>query len=429
MAKQKISFILFDLSSNWNILCFEWRKTDIIPDYDYCNPVNLILPDELFRECQIIRLNSIKEPFVMFKFYFTEKRISELKHQIAIFKSGTTDDSLSISNKAARILQENRIQYANHKISKKKSRVAIREFLKKNKEFDNASTAAQILDLKRNSAITLKQIALTLNITTARTSYLWRLLREKNTRFAKYQEKIDNKLLLEQQFEKKLQEYLKNDELRMKPLKTIYAYFAKENPHLPIRITHFRQLVTRYGFCHRHACYRTKNPVLWSTTRLNFAVLLMAQVIYRSDIFEIFWLDESSICPNNFKQRGWGSKRHKLAITSRLKYDGTKLFGILSGTRIFALQFIQGNVSQIIFDFFLIQALKRYLSVKSDSRIPVLFMDNSPLHRSQKLENFLKANKIMVIFNLANNPELNPIERLWRYLKHPFKSRYDVKNQ
>lgn len=54
------------------------------------------------------------------------------------------------------------------------------------------------------------------------------------------------------------------------------------------------------------------------------------------------------------------------------------------------------------------------LSVQLGSTLAVMQMDRAPAHRAQAIE---WPDNIIPIFQPAHCPELNPIERLWQFLK------------
>ena len=70
--------------------------------------------------------------------------------------------------------------------------------------------------------------------------------------------------------------------------------------------------------------------------------------------------------------------------------------------------------------------MKKFLRNNPYRLIPVVFLDNSPLHKSSKIYVFFLRNGIMLIFNLTNNPKGNPIELLWRFIKKPFRTKTDA---
>jgi transposase len=51
----------------------------------------------------------------------------------------------------------------------------------------------------------------------------------------------------------------------------------------------------------------------------------------------------------------------------------------------------------------------------------VIFLDNCRVHHSKKVDEFLKENKIEVIYNVPYGPEYNSIERVWAQFKAEFK--------
>lgn len=64
------------------------------------------------------------------------------------------------------------------------------------------------------------------------------------------------------------------------------------------------------------------------------------------------------------------------------------------------------------------QAFLKALSVQLGSTVAVMQMDRAPAHRCQDIE---WPENIIPIFQPAHCPELNPIERLWQFLKRVWK--------
>jgi transposase len=60
------------------------------------------------------------------------------------------------------------------------------------------------------------------------------------------------------------------------------------------------------------------------------------------------------------------------------------------------------------------QAFLNELSVQLGSTVAVMQMDRVPAHRAQAIE---WPENIIPIFQPSHSPELNPIERLWQFLK------------
>ena len=60
-----------------------------------------------------------------------------------------------------------------------------------------------------------------------------------------------------------------------------------------------------------------------------------------------------------------------------------------------------------------------WLSVQLGSDYAILQIDQEPAHTSSKLR---WPENIILLFQQASAPELNPIERLWQFLKKPLKN-------
>jgi transposase len=64
-----------------------------------------------------------------------------------------------------------------------------------------------------------------------------------------------------------------------------------------------------------------------------------------------------------------------------------------------------------------IQLFKKVEETYSQADTIYLFVDNAPYYRSQVLAEYVKSSRIELVFLPAYSPNLNLIERLWKWMK------------
>lgn len=199
------------------------------------------------------------------------------------------------------------------------------------------------------------------------------------------------------------------------------------NPDIRIQsFSQFYTLLKNNDFRYKIIQFRRSHQHHWTDEQIQFSKLLCFELFFNETDFELLWTDETTICPQNFQKKGWGRKGKQLFVESDLYYSKVKLFGLLSKNEVLSMQFIQGSSSHIVFDNFIIESLKLFFASKTSRSIPVLFLDNAPIHKSRDFIDFCSANGILLVFNLSHNPTLNPIELFWRFLKMPFKRMINI---
>lgn len=127
----------------------------------------------------------------------------------------------------------------------------------------------------------------------------------------------------------------------------------------------------------------------------------------------VFFVDESHFANEPYVQRGWFLVGEKKKVETQKKKESKTVIGALSlkTRRLYWKQADKGNSETFI--AFLYQLRQSFPNV-----LIILIADNSSIHKSKKVENFLKRNPLIKIKLLTPySPEYNPIERLWLWLK------------
>jgi transposase len=65
----------------------------------------------------------------------------------------------------------------------------------------------------------------------------------------------------------------------------------------------------------------------------------------------------------------------------------------------------------------IIRFFKKIEEAYSDKKTIHIFLDNAPYHRNKKVKEYLENSKIILHFLPPYSPNLNPIERLWKWMK------------
>ena len=418
-----LSDIVFDFNTDSPLNLKKLHIRQVNPDYLF-KIKRRTVENELFKRFKILYLNNIHNPWLFFGFYFTPNKIEELdRGLISYLDKNNYNQEKSFDNTWDQLIKKSGKKFfENFEFKVKQENIMKNIFTSRYyRKFINL-IQIYILKIERNS--TLKEISKKMKIDINEVSYLWNLLKNSHGEvLSKTFEKIRTEKLLIEFFPSKIKDFMSENSNKTKSVFRLYSDFAKKNGNLPIRNeSHFSSLLKDNGFTYKSFIIRTDYSSKHSKESIDFVEYLQFEFLSNEKTFEVFWVDESTVCPQNFQKKGWGLKGRLLTIASDLKYDKLKIFGILSKKGIFALRFLKGNNSQMIFDDFLIESIKNIIHQIDEDKIPVIFLDNSPLHKSERLITFCRKNKILLVFNIAYNPQGNPIELLWRFLKIPLKS-------
>jgi transposase len=99
------------------------------------------------------------------------------------------------------------------------------------------------------------------------------------------------------------------------------------------------------------------------------------------------------------------------------------LISAISEDRIISNQIVEGAVDGMLFENFIYHTL---LSIRNNKdlceRKVVIFLDNATIHKTKHLYDTAMKFKVIILFNAAYSPWLNPVEQFFRYLKMNLKS-------
>lgn len=426
MKKLRSSKVIFADDIANEIELFEWKRMTPNPDYSYRTDYQ-VKRNPLQSDYKAIELSKVKKPFIQFKNYFNQARIMRIRHKInqILEKKSNTESSefiLDQINKNAdefkQVVKRARVEKVNQKI---------RKFLSSSRIFKIIVDTCRILSLPNLKITSLRKIAIILRMPIGRVAYLVREVKKtKGQKLLDYWQRLQKEVRIHLIFKDRLDKLLQDNFLKTCSLKVIHKAFEDVNSDICFKkFGAFYKQLRGSDFRYKSLQYHKPSFIRWTSEQKDFARLLCFELWENKDEFQLLWVDETTVCPQNFQKKGWGLKGKPLVVRSNLQYDQTKLYALMSRKEAFSLQFLQDTSSHFFFDTFIIESMKKLFENKNDRGIVVLFLDNAAIHRSRELFKFCETNKIILIFNLPYCPTLNPIELLWRYIKRPFKNMTD----
>ena len=350
-----------------------------------------------------------------------------MRAMITLFKDKT--------NQNDRLLQEILRRYTSIRARGRRSnrdkindeRLAIKQIclepriLKKIRKF---TEYRQIFKLRYENRRSLQRISQTLSLPLNKVTNGWRLLRKtKGNILTTIHDDITFTIHKKQKIREFLAKILTDDKINLLATRQIYREALSEaNDNLWFSFNEFYLEFKRFGFRYNNIRYAPKlSREVRGQQLQNFLTVYLYFVIFEHR-FEILFIDESSICPSNFKKRFWQVKGKSSVIRSSMKYEKITILGAMSRKRVEAIQFVHSNFNSHIFFSFCRKLIETVADKTDANRQLVFFMDNCPSHRSRQLLELCRSNNIIVMFNLPRRSELNPIEYLWEVVKRPFRS-------
>lgn len=281
----------------------------------------------------------------------------------------------------------------------------------------------RIIELRLNENYTLTRIAAKLNLSLNKVSDLWRQLREsKLNNVVQLHHEILNRISTNDFLQQYFDNLLNGDEHHKKTAVQLYdeAKIMYKGTW-EFTFSYFFAAFKQYGFLHKSIRYEARAAKVVNGWHLQNFLNVYLHFLLVSRRFRILFIDESSICPSNFKKKAWRYKKESSNIPSRIKYEKIMMIGAMSQTSIIGFQLLHSNFSKDVFANFIYRLSLKEIQQLKDGQQLVLFLDNCSTHRYQSLMEFCRLNNIVLFFNLPRKSELNPIEFLWEFIKRPFR--------
>lgn len=187
----------------------------------------------------------------------------------------------------------------------------------------------------------------------------------------------------------------------------------------------FYDAMLRFGLRFRSISYARKigRPVPASAL-IDFADVLLFFLLLEEES-EFVAIDESTICPSNFKRRGWRMKGTDVIVRSAIKYEGVSLLAAVSRNRLEAIQLFLSHPTSEDFIDFVRSLVHKFRTQNRTDRPLVLMLDNASIHRSRRLAAFCRKNGVLLFYNMANFCALNMVEYFWCFAKRPLRTTTD----
>ena len=128
----------------------------------------------------------------------------------------------------------------------------------------------------------------------------------------------------------------------------------------------------------------------------------------------MLWLDECTIKEHPTLTSVWSQQGTRPRIKTSGKHGKLHIFGAVDTERGKVYRQLSSSLKADAFKKFLQQVLTRC----STSKV-VAIMDNAKAHHARLIHSFIEGEKgrLAVIYLPTYAPELNPIERLWKWLR------------
>lgn len=185
----------------------------------------------------------------------------------------------------------------------------------------------------------------------------------------------------------------------------------------------FYRALSCEGWRHRVLRYRQIAKYAVGADSLRSFCELYLHLMVNEDDYELIFIDESAICPSNFKRRAWFPRRAPAVVHSKVRYERISVVSAITRQELVAVQFVHAGHGSAQFCYFVSAVFEKVVRRRDDERTVVLFLDNATIHHSRDLRELCARFGVAAFFNLPHTPENNPVELLWEFLKRPLRAR------
>lgn len=292
------------------------------------------------------------------------------------------------------------------------------------KRIQKLARMKEVVRMRKAPRQSLRLIAAKLNTSLNVVSDLWRQIRESRgdvlTRLAA---DTANRILLADFLHQYFLKQMDNADIKTATARQMYANaVTMAGDRYTFSFSRFFACFKRFGFRFDSIRYAPKAAKVIDSWHLrNFARVYVHLLLFHRK-FRVIFMDESSICPANFKKKAWKHRRRSSHINSAIKYEKIMLVGALTQRRLAGFQLLHSGFNAATFTNFVAKVVRNEVVSLEPNQQLVLLLDNAPSHRGRDVFDFCRANNIIVLFNLPHMSQLNPIEYFWEYVKRPLRS-------
>jgi hypothetical protein len=125
---------------------------------------------------------------------------------------------------------------------------------------------------------------------------------------------------------------------------------------------------------------------------------------------ELFFFDESRFCTHSKVGHGWFKKGSRTPVRIKLGFQNFYVYSSINPTTGEDFTLMMPSVDTVCFNIY----LEEFSKLLSDRKI-IMVVDGAGWHKSKDL--VMPAN-ITLVFLPPYSPELNPVERFWKFIKY-----------
>ena len=131
---------------------------------------------------------------------------------------------------------------------------------------------------------------------------------------------------------------------------------------------------------------------------------------------ELYFFDESRFGTHSKIGHGWFDTGKRTQVEVSLGFKNFYVYSAISSTSGDALHLVMPNVDTDCMNAFLGE-----MAIQLEGKAAIMVLDGAGWHRSSTL---VVPNNIRLVFLPPYSPELNPVEKLWEYIKsHTIKNK------